>query len=87
LISAAVTFSDWQSYDGIIKDEGGSETFRTLEAPVFTVFIIARMADGLITAYTQNITTPELREDIKAYVGVQYNAVLDLSTKSGSNIY
>ncbi|KAJ7249654.1 hypothetical protein C8J57DRAFT_1668616 [Mycena rebaudengoi] len=60
LISAAVTFSDWQSYDGIIKDEGGT-----------------RMVDGLIAAYTRNVTTPELREDIKAYMGVQ----------SGSNIY
>ncbi|KAJ7249634.1 hypothetical protein C8J57DRAFT_1723828, partial [Mycena rebaudengoi] len=46
-----------------------------------------RMVDGLIAAYTRNVTKPELREDIKAYLGVQYNAVLDLSSKNGSNIY
>ncbi|KAJ7238627.1 hypothetical protein C8J57DRAFT_1373483 [Mycena rebaudengoi] len=34
-----------------------------------------------------NVAKPEFREDIKAYLGVQYNAVLDLSTNSGSNIY
>ncbi|KAJ7211434.1 hypothetical protein C8J57DRAFT_1733343 [Mycena rebaudengoi] len=46
-----------------------------------------RMVDGLRAAYTRNVAKPEFREDIKAYLGVQYNAVLDLSTKSGSNIY
>ncbi|KAJ7238622.1 hypothetical protein C8J57DRAFT_1478583 [Mycena rebaudengoi] len=47
----------------------------------------ARMVDGLRAAYTRNVAKPEFRDDIKAYLGVQYNAVLDLSTKSGSNIY
>ncbi|KAJ7264366.1 hypothetical protein C8J57DRAFT_1718745 [Mycena rebaudengoi] len=70
IVSAAVTFNGWQSYDGIIHDIGG-----------------VRMVDGLIAAYTRNVTNPEFREDIKAYLGVQYNAVLDLSTQSGSNIY
>ncbi|KAJ7238629.1 hypothetical protein C8J57DRAFT_1373493, partial [Mycena rebaudengoi] len=46
-----------------------------------------RIVDGLRAAYTRNVVRPEFREDIKAYLGVQYNAVLDLSTKSGSNIY
>ncbi|KAJ7290658.1 hypothetical protein C8J57DRAFT_1705921 [Mycena rebaudengoi] len=70
MISAAVTFYGWQTYDGIIKDTGGT-----------------RMVDGLMAAYTRNVTKPELREDIKAYLGVQYNAVLDLSSQSGSSIY
>ncbi|KAJ7282665.1 hypothetical protein C8J57DRAFT_1710755 [Mycena rebaudengoi] len=47
----------------------------------------ARMVDGLRAAYTRNVAKPEFREDIKAYLGVQYNAVLDFSTQSGSNIY
>ncbi|KAJ7292485.1 hypothetical protein C8J57DRAFT_1703443 [Mycena rebaudengoi] len=47
----------------------------------------ARMVDGLRAAYTRNVAKPEFREDIRAYLGVQYNAVLDFSTKSGSNIY
>ncbi|KAJ7231514.1 hypothetical protein C8J57DRAFT_1384809 [Mycena rebaudengoi] len=47
----------------------------------------ARMVDGLRAAYTRNVAKPEFRDDIKAYLGVQYNAVLDLSTTSGSNIY
>ncbi|KAJ7251965.1 hypothetical protein C8J57DRAFT_1351847 [Mycena rebaudengoi] len=46
-----------------------------------------RMVDGLRAAYTRNVAKPEFREDIKMYLGVQYNAVLDLSTKGGSNIY
>ncbi|KAJ7201459.1 hypothetical protein C8J57DRAFT_1625704 [Mycena rebaudengoi] len=69
----AVTFNGWQSSDGIINDAG--------------VCLLARMVDGLRAAYTRNVAKPEFREDIRAYLGVQYNAVLDFSTKSSSNIY
>ncbi|KAJ7277179.1 hypothetical protein C8J57DRAFT_1308709 [Mycena rebaudengoi] len=42
---------------------------------------------GLGVAYARNVTEPTLREDIKAYLAVQFNAVLDLASANGSNIY
>ncbi|KAJ7275842.1 hypothetical protein C8J57DRAFT_1590036 [Mycena rebaudengoi] len=45
------------------------------------------LVNGLSAAYARNVTKAELREDIKAYLGVQFNAVLDLSTTPGTNRY
>ncbi|KAJ7251935.1 hypothetical protein C8J57DRAFT_1665529 [Mycena rebaudengoi] len=46
-----------------------------------------QLVAGLSTAYIRNVTNPDLREDIKAYLGVQFNAVVDLATTAGTNIY
>ncbi|KAJ7238219.1 hypothetical protein C8J57DRAFT_1478711 [Mycena rebaudengoi] len=45
------------------------------------------LVTGLSTAYIRNVTNDDLREDIKAYLGVQFNAVVDLATTAGTNIY
>ncbi|KAJ7277176.1 hypothetical protein C8J57DRAFT_1308700 [Mycena rebaudengoi] len=45
------------------------------------------LVSGLGVAYARNVTEPALREDIKAYLAVQFNAVLDLASANGSNIY
>ncbi|KAL0568591.1 hypothetical protein V5O48_013391 [Marasmius crinis-equi] len=41
---------------------------------------------GLTTYYQRN-TTSEVRKDIEKYLAVQYNAILDQGTVSGSNLY
>ncbi|KAJ7228050.1 hypothetical protein C8J57DRAFT_1730664 [Mycena rebaudengoi] len=46
-----------------------------------------RVVDGLRAVYTRNVSKSDYREDIKGYLGVQYNAVLDLSTTTNSNLY
>ncbi|KAJ7251936.1 hypothetical protein C8J57DRAFT_1238282 [Mycena rebaudengoi] len=45
------------------------------------------LVEGLSAAYLRNVTNPDLREDLKAYLGVQFNALVDLATTPGTNIY
>ncbi|KAJ6489088.1 hypothetical protein C8R45DRAFT_1143600 [Mycena sanguinolenta] len=42
---------------------------------------------GLVAAYVRNATSPQLHYDLGKYLAVQYNAVLDLATANGSNVY
>ncbi|KAK7053592.1 glycoside hydrolase family 76 protein [Favolaschia claudopus] len=42
---------------------------------------------ALSTAMKRNAVTPALQSYIKAYLSVQYNAVVDLATTHGSNLY
>ncbi|KAI3605511.1 glycoside hydrolase family 76 protein [Moniliophthora roreri] len=42
---------------------------------------------GLSALYDRNTTPSDLRTYIQQYLSVQYNAVLDLATESGSNVY
>ncbi|KAK7039648.1 glycoside hydrolase family 76 protein [Favolaschia claudopus] len=41
---------------------------------------------SLATLYERN-STPEYQDDIAQYIGVQFNAVVDLATTNGTNIY
>ncbi|KAF7328326.1 Glycoside hydrolase family 76 protein [Mycena venus] len=41
---------------------------------------------GLITLYARNLT-PKFQEDIGHYIAVQFNAITDLATANGTNIY
>ncbi|KAK7044487.1 glycoside hydrolase family 76 protein [Favolaschia claudopus] len=41
---------------------------------------------ALATLYQRN-STPEYQDDIAQYIGVQFNAVVDLATANGTNIY
>ncbi|KAJ6520988.1 hypothetical protein DFH09DRAFT_1287310 [Mycena vulgaris] len=45
------------------------------------------MVQGLAAVYTRNATTPALRAYVEAYLSVQFNAVIDLATSDGTNIY
>ncbi|KAJ6592052.1 hypothetical protein DFH09DRAFT_1414896 [Mycena vulgaris] len=45
------------------------------------------MVQGLTAVYTRNATTPSLRAYVEAYLSVQFNAVADLATSGGTNIY
>ncbi|KAJ7174858.1 hypothetical protein C8R46DRAFT_1215023 [Mycena filopes] len=42
---------------------------------------------GLGTVYSRNLTTPAMRQYVGDYIGVQFNAVVDLATSNGTDIY
>ncbi|KAJ7266197.1 hypothetical protein C8J57DRAFT_1511129 [Mycena rebaudengoi] len=79
----------------------GNETTQLLLSDIITAAILeggwqsndgiilnsVELATGLSTAYLRNVTSPELREDLKAFLGVQFNALVDLATTRGTNIY
>ncbi|KAF7316056.1 Glycoside hydrolase family 76 protein [Mycena indigotica] len=71
LIEAATTSTVWQGANGVIANRAHSNTG--------DLFLVR----GLSAAYSRNVTTPPLKEYIKAYLAVQYNAVLDLARSSG----
>ncbi|KAK0472625.1 hypothetical protein IW261DRAFT_1661289 [Armillaria novae-zelandiae] len=72
-VAAAVTSNAWQGYDGIIN--WNSKTGDLL------------MMRSLGAVYWRNTTYSDMRNYVKEYIGVQYNAVLDLSTSNGTNVY
>ncbi|KAJ3851366.1 hypothetical protein EV368DRAFT_65829 [Lentinula lateritia] len=45
------------------------------------------LARGLLVAHSHNATSTEIRTYIEAFLGVQYNAIIDLATANGTNIY
>ncbi|KAJ7256640.1 hypothetical protein C8J57DRAFT_1650001 [Mycena rebaudengoi] len=49
-------------------------------------FTPGELVRGLEIAYVRNVTNPQLQEWMKAYIGVQFNAVIDLAT-NGTDIY
>ncbi|KAJ7231072.1 hypothetical protein C8J57DRAFT_1251339 [Mycena rebaudengoi] len=79
----------------------GNETTQLLLSDIITAAILesgwqsndgiilnaVELATGLSTAYLRNMTSPELREDLKAFLGVQFNALVDLVTTRDTNIY
>ncbi|KAK0221376.1 hypothetical protein IW262DRAFT_1373299 [Armillaria fumosa] len=73
-VVAVATDAQWQESDGIIAS-----------SPSYPggCYIVRALA----TLYERNTTSSDLREYTKEYVGVQYNAVIDLATSVGSNIY
>ncbi|KAJ7060915.1 hypothetical protein C8F01DRAFT_1141274 [Mycena amicta] len=75
IIEAAITSTAWQGANGIISNVGhgsGGDLF---------------LVRGLVAAYTRNVTSAPLKEYIKAYLAVQYNAVSDLARSQGNNFY
>ncbi|SJL17365.1 uncharacterized protein ARMOST_20915 [Armillaria ostoyae] len=71
-VVAVATDTLWQGLDGIIA------------ATDFGGHHIVR---ALAALYERNTTSSDLREYIKEYIGVQYNAVIEKATSGGSNIY
>ncbi|KAJ7124370.1 hypothetical protein C8R44DRAFT_852259 [Mycena epipterygia] len=74
ILTAAIPNTAWQGGDGIVATGGNK---------MGDMFIVR----GLSTAYLRNVTTPALKSYIEDYLSVQFNAVIDLSTKNGSDIY
>ncbi|KAK0487249.1 hypothetical protein IW261DRAFT_1446751 [Armillaria novae-zelandiae] len=73
-VAAAVTNNAWQGNNGIIAN-GNSKVGDLL------------MMRGLSAVYWRNTTYSDMRNYVKEYIGVQYNAVLDLATSNGTNVY
>ncbi|KAJ7737334.1 kinase-like domain-containing protein [Mycena metata] len=74
LTYAAIMNTGWQGEDGIIAfgpDKTGS----------------IGLIHGLHMTYRRNATSSQLRDVIAQYLTVQYNAVVDLATYPGTNIY
>ncbi|KAJ6529794.1 hypothetical protein B0H19DRAFT_1193253 [Mycena capillaripes] len=75
LIQAAVISTAWQGSNGIVSNTGhggGGDIY---------------LVRGLNVAYARNQTSPSLHTYIQDYLGVQFNAILDLSTSGGTDIY
>ncbi|KAJ7277190.1 hypothetical protein C8J57DRAFT_183522 [Mycena rebaudengoi] len=67
----AIPHTTWQQVHGILENDG---------------FYAGDLVKGLKVAYERNVTSPQLRDWLRAYIGVQFNAVIDLAT-NGTNIY
>ncbi|KAJ7691629.1 hypothetical protein B0H17DRAFT_1011041, partial [Mycena rosella] len=72
IVTATISTTAWQGSNGIINFGGAGDL---------------SLVQGLTTAYLRNATTPELRVDIGHYLAVQFNAVVDLATVNGSDVY
>ncbi|KAK0468910.1 hypothetical protein IW261DRAFT_1516923 [Armillaria novae-zelandiae] len=72
IIVAVVTNPSWQGVDGVFDVNSDGGHY------------IVRALSAL---YERNTTSSNLREYIKEYISVQYNAVIDKATLGGSNIY
>ncbi|KAJ7241810.1 hypothetical protein C8J57DRAFT_1477652 [Mycena rebaudengoi] len=67
-----IPHTTWQQVDGILVNDQD--------------FFPGDLVKGLGVAYARNVTSPELQNWMKAYIAVQFNALVDLST-NGTNIY
>ncbi|KAJ6552988.1 hypothetical protein B0H19DRAFT_1263414 [Mycena capillaripes] len=74
MLTAVIPYAGWQGSDGIIAN--GATKSGDLILP-----------RALATVNARNATTPALQAYIDAYLSVQFNAVVDLATINGSNIY
>ncbi|KAJ7773512.1 hypothetical protein B0H14DRAFT_2965821 [Mycena olivaceomarginata] len=74
MVPAAIEYAGWQGSNGIVGN-GPSKS-----GDIF-------LPRALSNVISRNATTPALRSYIEAYLGVQFNAVVDLATTSGSNVY
>ncbi|KAK0495194.1 hypothetical protein EDD18DRAFT_1393864 [Armillaria luteobubalina] len=73
-VAAAVSNNAWQGNDGIIA---------TRDSRIGDLLIMR----GLGAMYWRNTTYSDMRNYVREYIGVQYNAVLDLATTNGTNVY
>ncbi|KAJ7212749.1 hypothetical protein B0H12DRAFT_378264 [Mycena haematopus] len=73
LITNVLSNPSWQTTAGIIAN-GGSKDGDSI------------LVRALTTAYLRNVTTPAIRQNLRDYIAVQFNAVVDLAT-NGDNIY
>ncbi|KAJ7161850.1 hypothetical protein C8R43DRAFT_991622 [Mycena crocata] len=74
IITATLTNAQWQTEVGIIAQG---------ELRMGDQYIVR----GITAAYGKKVISPELRTYVHDYLGVQFNAVIDLATSNGNNIY
>ncbi|KAF7337356.1 Glycoside hydrolase family 76 protein [Mycena sanguinolenta] len=73
LITNVLFNGPWNTPTGIIAQGGGKNGD-------------AILVRALATAYLRNVTTPAIRQNLRDYIAVQFNAVVDLAT-NGDDIY
>ncbi|KAF7368573.1 Glycoside hydrolase family 76 protein [Mycena venus] len=73
LLTAAIPNFTWQGEDGIVAVHGQTGDVNLLQ--------------GLGAAYSRNTTSAAMHQYIGDYIAVQFNAVVDLATVNGTNIY
>ncbi|KAJ6556197.1 hypothetical protein B0H19DRAFT_140452 [Mycena capillaripes] len=73
-VTAAIGYPGWQGSNGIIANGAAKQSDMLFPR-------------GLATVNARNASTPALRSYIDAYLSVQFNAVIDLATTTGTNIY
>ncbi|KAJ6458195.1 hypothetical protein C8R45DRAFT_1183631 [Mycena sanguinolenta] len=74
ILPAVIQYSGWQGSNGIIGN--GATKSGDIMLP-----------RALATVKARNATTPALQSYIQSYLNVQFNAVVELATANGSNIY
>ncbi|KAJ6554819.1 hypothetical protein B0H19DRAFT_1154554 [Mycena capillaripes] len=77
MIEATMSNTERQTSDGIIAQGSG---YLLKQGHKFSM-------RGLVAAYTRNSTSPDLRPYLHGDIGVQLNAVIDLATSGGNDIY
>ncbi|KAF7373169.1 Glycoside hydrolase family 76 protein [Mycena sanguinolenta] len=70
---AVIPYTVWQGDNGIVNVGGQSGDMNLLQ--------------GLGTVYARNSVNATLRQYVGDYIAVQFNAVTNLATSSGTNIY
>lgn len=82
-IAATTHSTAWQGSDGIITEDDSSNPDSNDDGKGFKAIYIR----GLYEAFSRNPSNTNLRILIHSYVDVQYNALLELASTLGSNIY
>ncbi|KAJ6457607.1 hypothetical protein C8R45DRAFT_1032703 [Mycena sanguinolenta] len=73
LIVAVIPYTAWLGENGIVDDQGPLGSMNLLQ--------------GLGTVYARNSVNATLRQYVGDYIAVQFNAVTNLATSAGTNIY
>ncbi|KAJ6452629.1 hypothetical protein C8R45DRAFT_1040419 [Mycena sanguinolenta] len=73
LITNVLSSAPWSTTTGIIAN-GGDKNGDAI------------LVRALLAAYLRNVTTPAIRQNLRDYIAVQFNAVIDLAT-NGGDIY
>ncbi|KAF7349839.1 Glycoside hydrolase family 76 protein [Mycena venus] len=72
LLTAAISNTAWHGQNGIVAVDGTGDT---------------NLLQGLGAVYARNITTAMMHRYVGDYIAVQFNAVTDLATSNGTNVY
>ncbi|KAI3608917.1 glycoside hydrolase family 76 protein, partial [Moniliophthora roreri] len=79
VVNKTVSHREWHSVDGIIAADSTTQA----SAELVSQYVVR----GLAAIYSRNTTRSDLRNFIREYLGVQYNAVLDNTREPGTNVY
>ncbi|KAI3607503.1 glycoside hydrolase family 76 protein [Moniliophthora roreri] len=79
VVNKTVSHREWHSVDGIIAADSTTQA----NAELVSQYVVR----GLAAIYSRNTTRSDLRNFIREYLGIQYNAVLDNTRGPGTNVY